>query len=234
LDNQVVRAALKTYTRFKTDPDIELSPSSRYLRTLNVALPTRFSWTDPPSLVLLLELRAAHTVSNYPGEEADAGAAHRLSMAVADAFVVSKVSEMFELLKGWGDSRTREVMRKVLLLYLLITVETGLSDIVLLGVTKAWTISDARWAEELRSEISKLCISILPERIGLTDAFGFSDWELDSALGVYDGKVYERLWERAQENPLNRLDVNEIHGKYLGPVLERGRHQAMLGQRSKL
>ena len=31
----------------------------------------------------------------------------------------------------------------------------------------------------LRLAIRKACEDILPEAIGLTDAFGFSDWELD-------------------------------------------------------
>lgn len=30
---------------------------------------------------------------------------------------------------------------------------------------------------------------------------------LSSALGVYNGKVYEALWERAQTEPLNRTQV---------------------------
>ena len=34
-----------------------------------------------------------------------------------------------------------------------------------------------------------------------------SDIFLYSALGVYDGKVYEALWERAQSEPLNRKEV---------------------------
>lgn len=28
-----------------------------------------------------------------------------------------------------------------------------------------------------------------------------------SALGVYDGKVYEQLWKRAQDEPLNRTEI---------------------------
>lgn len=31
----------------------------------------------------------------------------------------------------------------------------------------------------LRLEIQRLCLELLPQAIGLTDAFGFSDWELD-------------------------------------------------------
>ena len=56
-------------------------------------------------------------------------------------------------------------------------------------------------------EIKKICLEILPESIGLTDAFGHTDWELDSALGVYDGRVYEALWARVQKEPLNLTEV---------------------------
>lgn len=56
-------------------------------------------------------------------------------------------------------------------------------------------------------EVKNLCQEILPESIGLTDAFGYSDWELDSALGVYDGRVYESLWARVQKEPLNQTEV---------------------------
>jgi len=83
----------------------------------------------------------------------------------------------------------------------------------------------------LRLSNKAICEELLPEVIGLTDAFGFTDWDLDrykyfltlrrstiiftkkknafsfSALGVYDGKVYEALWERAKAEPLNRTEV---------------------------
>lgn len=32
---------------------------------------------------------------------------------------------------------------------------------------------------------------------------------LVSAIGVYDGNVYEKLWERAQTEPLNQAEVTE-------------------------
>jgi len=31
----------------------------------------------------------------------------------------------------------------------------------------------------LRQNISQICLELVPQAIGLTDAFGFSDWELD-------------------------------------------------------
>jgi len=79
---------------------------------------------------------------------------------------------------------------------------------------------------ELRLAIAALCGALLPEAIGLTDAFEFSDWELDryvrlfslcailissSALGVYDGRAYEALWKKVQEEPLNQTEVTEAY-----------------------
>lgn len=32
-----------------------------------------------------------------------------------------------------------------------------------------------------------------------------------SALGVYDGRVYEALWERAQAEPLNKTEVTAAY-----------------------
>jgi acyl-CoA oxidase len=72
----------------------------------------------------------------------------------------------------------------------------------------------------------KVSEEILPNAIGLTDAFGYSDWELDSALGVYDGKVYEALWAKAQTEPLNDQEVTEVYKTSIRPILERGHAEA--------
>jgi len=58
----------------------------------------------------------------------------------------------------------------------------------------------------------------------LTDAFGFTDYELDSALGVYDGKAYENLFKRAQLEPLNEKEVVDGYEEFIKPILERGRN----------
>ena len=41
------------------------------------------------------------------------------------------------------------------------------------------------------------------EAVQITDAFGFSDYELGSVLGRYDGRVYETLWEEVKNDPIN-------------------------------
>jgi len=70
---------------------------------------------------------------------------------------------------------------------------------------------------------------LIPETIGLTDAFGFTDWDLGSALGVYDGKVYEALWERAQTEPLNRTQVPVAYEASIKHILQRGQRLAAVG-----
>ncbi|KAK0548679.1 hypothetical protein OC845_003468 [Tilletia horrida] len=55
----------------------------------------------------------------------------------------------------------------------------------------------------LDAAIRELVEELLPQAIGLTDAFGWSDWELNSDLGRRDGRVYEQMMADAEANPLN-------------------------------
>jgi acyl-CoA oxidase len=50
---------------------------------------------------------------------------------------------------------------------------------------------------------------IRPHAVNLVDSWSIPDYLLDSALGRYDGKVYEDLFNRAHRlNPLNRTTFN--------------------------
>lgn len=52
----------------------------------------------------------------------------------------------------------------------------------------------------------KLLDDIRPHALRLVDSWSFPDWQLDSSLGRYDGKVYEDLFHRASElNPVNDM-----------------------------
>lgn len=43
------------------------------------------------------------------------------------------------------------------------------------------------------------------DAVPLVDAFDFTDQNLNSALGSYDGQVYQRLYEWAQKSPTNKV-----------------------------
>ena len=55
----------------------------------------------------------------------------------------------------------------------------------------------------------KLMEEIRPHAVRLVDSWDFPDWQLDSSLGRYDGKVYEDMFYRASElNPLNNVVID--------------------------
>ncbi|KIM41888.1 hypothetical protein M413DRAFT_445097 [Hebeloma cylindrosporum] len=237
LDQQVVRAALKSYrSLFASKPPAvaSLTPSSAYLRHLvnPPTIPASFSdkdWRDPATSILLLELRAAFLVHEHAQNalETDASANQRVSKAVTESFVAAQVGGMINSLSSMP-AKDRVTVSKVFLLYLLTAVEGGLIDLLSFGVIRPSTsgpgVKDS--TRSVRLSVKAVCEELLPEAIGLTDAFGFTDWDLDSALGVYNGKVYEALWERAKAEPLNKTEIPAAYEASIKPILERGRKLA--------
>ena len=51
--------------------------------------------------------------------------------------------------------------------------------------------------------------------MSLVDAFDYSDYVLNSALGRYDGNVYEDLFRWAQRSALNKEQVDFIINRKL-------------------
>ncbi|XP_033300343.1 probable peroxisomal acyl-coenzyme A oxidase 1 [Bombus bifarius] len=74
--------------------------------------------------------------------------------------------------------------------------------------------------ETLHSRLEYLLTTIRRNAVGIVDGFDFDDHILCSALGAYDGNVYERLFEEAMKSPLNREAVNISFEKYLKPFLK--------------
>ena len=68
---------------------------------------------------------------------------------------------------------------------------------------------------------------VLPDAIGLTDAFGFSDRSLDSCIGRFDGNVYPAMFARAQKAHINRSLVPRGYAKYLRPLLQQAKWPAL-------
>lgn len=62
--------------------------------------------------------------------------------------------------------------------YLLTTLESSLVDLLSFKIITP-TTDGADPVRSLRAEIASLCLDLLPNAIGLTDAFGFTDWEID-------------------------------------------------------
>lgn len=125
LDQQVVRAALKSYhSLFSSKPPAvaSLTPSSAYLRHLvnPPTIPASFSdkdLRDPATSILLLELRAARLVHEHAQNalETDASANQRVSRAVTESFVAPQVGGIIDSLSSMP-VKDRVVVSKVFLL----------------------------------------------------------------------------------------------------------------------
>lgn len=240
LDGQVVRAATKLCKAVlsSTTAVAKLTLPSAYLRLLSTtseAPPevTASTWHDVQSVVLLLEWRAALMVKNFTQTPAsgdvDANVNQRLARAITEAFVAAQVGEMINNLTNLPSEDAR-VVGCLYRLYLLTSAESALVDLLSVGLIRHTGAGDPTQA--LRLAVKALCLEVLPNAIGLTDAFGFSDWSLDSALGVSDGRVYEALWKRVQMEPMNKDEVTPAYAPYIRPMLQRG--QAAAQQKMKV
>ena len=109
LDQQVVRAALKSLSRLMSaeSPSTDiLSPSSYYLRLLlNPPQPipalAAGAWKDPSAAVSLHEWRAARMVQDLArhAKDLDASANQRVSKAITEAFVAAQIGLMSQELQ---------------------------------------------------------------------------------------------------------------------------------------
>jgi acyl-CoA oxidase len=67
---------------------------------------------------------------------------------------------------------------------------------------------------------AQLLADIRPNAVGLVDSFDYHDEILSSALGAYDGQVYERLLESAMKSPLNAKPVHDSFRTSIEPLLK--------------
>ena len=100
------------------------------------------------------------------------------------------------------------LLHKLFQLYALHTLEREASEFFSSSAVTVRQIQLAR-----TKTVMKLLEEIRPHAVRLIDAWSFPDWQLDSSLGRYDGKVYEDLFYRASEvNPLNSITVDPYPG----------------------
>lgn len=57
----------------------------------------------------------------------------------------------------------------------------------------------------LQQKLEDSLAAVRPNAVGIVDSFDIPDMVLGSALGAYDGNVYERLFEEAKKSPLNQV-----------------------------
>lgn len=130
---------------------------------------------------------------------------HRLSRAHSESLLVSNFyTAVFESTPNPPlDATAVGVMKVLFKLFALFTLDASASEFLLskaLTVDRLATVTPA---------IQDLMTQVRPHAVRLVDAWSVPDYLLESALGSYDGDVYNRLYHKAhKENPLNKLTFN--------------------------
>jgi acyl-CoA oxidase len=127
---------------------------------------------------------------------------HKLSRAHSQAFLVEKFYDGV-----YGDAGlpkdAKPVMLDLFRLFSLYTMDVESREFYSAGAVSNETL------DALPDRVQELMANIRPHAVRLVDAWKIPDYLLDSALGRYDGKVYEDLFNRAHRlNPLNKITFN--------------------------
>lgn len=115
------------------------------------------------------------------------------------------------------DKNVAAVLKKVALLYALSTLEQEIADVLTSGY-----VSPPQ-SMLLKKQVIACLKDIRPDAVALVDSFDFPDYLLNSALGEKDGKVYERLTEMAEKEPLNHTSVVDGYEEYYRPLIHSGK-----------
>ncbi|XP_008258697.1 peroxisomal acyl-coenzyme A oxidase 2 isoform X1 [Oryctolagus cuniculus] len=139
-----------------------------------------------------------------------------LQAAKAHCYYISVKSFKEALEKLENEPAIQQVLKRLCDLHALHGILTNSGDFLHDGFLSGAQVDMARTA------YMDLLPLIRKDAILLTDAFDFTDQCLNSALGCYDGNVYERLFEWAQRSPTNTQE-NPAYKKYIQPLLQSWR-----------
>jgi len=67
----------------------------------------------------------------------------------------------------------------------------------------------------VHTQVRKLLEEIRPDAIAMVDSFHFSDYELNSSLGRYNGDCYAHMYEWGRRSPLNLSPQPPGYNEYL-------------------
>ncbi|GAB0092190.1 Acyl-coenzyme A oxidase [Sergentomyia squamirostris] len=151
-----------------------------------------------------------------PGDASNASGIELVAAAEAHtrAFILRAGYESTEEITRSVSPALAAVFRDLLELYAVEAAQKVQGD--LLNFT---TLSRSD-VKDLQKRLEAVLSRLRPNAVALVDGYDFPDVVLRSALGAYDGNVYEHIFEDAMKSPLNQEPVNETFHKYLKPFLQ--------------
>ncbi|KAK7092006.1 peroxisomal acyl-coenzyme A oxidase 1-like [Littorina saxatilis] len=130
--------------------------------------------------------------------------------AFTQLYVVRVFAEAVETMRG----SLRRVMESLWRLFAVHNIVSSLGDFLVDGYLSTQQVSLLESAER------DLLKELRPDAVSLVDALDFPDGVLDSALGRWDGQVYEALYDYSLRSKLNEKQVLDAYHKYQRPFME--------------
>ncbi|KAI7888616.1 acyl-CoA dehydrogenase/oxidase C-terminal [Mucor mucedo] len=225
LAQQVARFLLKQLNNVVKGKEIT-SSTADYLKTLGQGITEPFAFENHNEQILnpqvqleIFGMRAARLVADL-GQQLQAGRewsdlnmeCWTLNFAHAEYLIlkqmITKVDAMAAVPEHAGLADTMKLLTDLFCLSTL-----GYSSLATFLSTSTIHPSDLG---KLNEQYRQLITRVSNDAIPLTDSFGFSDHELNTALGKKDGRAYEHLWDAVQKNPVNADPENaKLNVRYL-------------------
>ncbi|KAK3809119.1 MAG: acyl-CoA dehydrogenase/oxidase [Benniella sp.] len=241
LTQQVSRYLLKLYKDVTQNPSVQLSDVSKYILSLKnhssfsqekCSARTLEDLYDATTIHAAFQHRAARLIYELAQAE-KAGTAWsdlnlecmRLSKAHVQYILIENFYNGLERRYNVSSSPTLqqrnmlEAIRSLYHLHVFYTMETELSEFLEDGYLSP---QQASW---VRQGLKACLETVRPNAVGFADCFGFTDKFLNSALGSWDGRAYERLAEMTEREPLNSKGLMNADGvvwgyeEYLKPLI---------------
>ncbi|KJE89207.1 palmitoyl-CoA oxidase [Capsaspora owczarzaki ATCC 30864] len=231
---QLARYLLKLYGKAQAKPGLRLPGNVSYLEKSTLLdercdASTEELWLDPARQLHAYRNRALRLVANcanrlvaemQKGKDevlaVEAIKSDMVKVAKAHSYyvVLNNFVNAIEQLRASGTSTPiLRVLKTLCDLFALHFIQADLGDFLEYGYLSSLH------TEPLHAQIRRLLEAIRPDAVALVDAFNFTDHALGSALGVHNGRVYETLFEWAQQEPLNKTQVAPGYHEYIKPFL---------------
>ncbi|CDH48764.1 acyl-oxidase [Lichtheimia corymbifera JMRC:FSU:9682] len=109
-----------------------------------------------------------------------------------------------------------KALRTLAALFALHTMEQELAEFLTSGYLSS------EQAAMVKDQVITLLEQVRPDAVSLVDAFALPDYYLNSALGRYDGNVYQAYTKMAENEPLNKTLVVDGYEQYIKPLVHDG------------
>ncbi|KAF0690792.1 Aste57867_17847 [Aphanomyces stellatus] len=165
---------------------------------------------EPQVLLQAFQVRALKLLLRADAAKTSLHHLTQASLAHAESIVLSC---FYQGVMAVSDPKLQAVLLQMWQLYGLWRIQANLGEFRLDDYLSS---SQGAWAQDQLLELLQI---VRPNAVALVDGFGISDFELNSAIGRYDGDIYRALIERATHEPLNATDVTPGYHKWLKPLL---------------